>query len=233
MKDLERWEEASLSHREALALKGDDSVSLFSVLKAERTLCDWHDNTILDRVLRGCDKALYPFNNRATEHASASSSSSSSSFRDDEKDLGCGLLPYDASLLPVSPAWLLSVASFRSNANENRVSFIDRSKCGTVENSVDGVRGVNGVNGVNGDYRVGTGKDRLRVAYVSYDLNNHPMGHLTVGLMERHRRDHIEVLALSYGIDDKSVMRERLTRAPDKVSAGEGGGKERQRKRGR
>ena len=38
------------------------------------------------------------------------------------------------------------------------------------------------------DARVGSGfaAQRLRVAYISFDFNNHPMGRLTVGIMERH-----------------------------------------------
>ena len=41
------------------------------------------------------------------------------------------------------------------------------------------------------------------------------MGHLTVGLLERHRRDRFHVTALSYGRDDQSEMRKRLIKAPD------------------
>jgi predicted O-linked N-acetylglucosamine transferase (SPINDLY family) len=56
---------------------------------------------------------------------------------------------------------------------------------------------------------------RLRVAYVSADFHAHPTAFLTAGLFERHDRSRVEVIGVSYGADDGSEMRRRLTRAFD------------------
>ena len=57
--------------------------------------------------------------------------------------------------------------------------------------------------------------DRIRVAYVSSDFREHPLGHLMAGLFERHDRSHFEISALSTGPSDGSAMRQRLEKAFD------------------
>ena len=57
--------------------------------------------------------------------------------------------------------------------------------------------------------------DRIRVAYVSPDLREHPVGHLMAGIFERHDRTRFETTGLSLGVDDGSRLRERMTRAFD------------------
>jgi protein O-GlcNAc transferase len=52
--------------------------------------------------------------------------------------------------------------------------------------------------------------DRLRIAYLSADFNEHPMAHLTAGLYEHHDRSQFEVTAISFGRDDNSQIRRRL-----------------------
>jgi protein O-GlcNAc transferase len=42
---------------------------------------------------------------------------------------------------------------------------------------------------------------RIRVAYVSSDLRDHPVAHLTAGLFERHDRSRFETIAISYKSD--------------------------------
>jgi protein O-GlcNAc transferase len=51
---------------------------------------------------------------------------------------------------------------------------------------------------------------RIRVAYLSADLNDHPVAHLTAGMFPRHDRSRFEVFAISFGIEKPSEMRERL-----------------------
>lgn len=55
--------------------------------------------------------------------------------------------------------------------------------------------------------------DRIRIAYVSADLREHPVGQLVAGVIERHDRHRFETFAISIGVDDGSRMRERMTRA--------------------
>lgn len=58
--------------------------------------------------------------------------------------------------------------------------------------------------------------DRIRLAYVSPDLREHPVGHLMAGIFERHDKTHFETVAISLGIDDGSRLRERMVRSFDR-----------------
>jgi protein O-GlcNAc transferase len=55
--------------------------------------------------------------------------------------------------------------------------------------------------------------DRLRVAYLSADFNEHPTAYLTAGLFECHDTSHFEITALSFGQNDNSPPRRRLEAA--------------------
>ena len=55
--------------------------------------------------------------------------------------------------------------------------------------------------------------DRLRVAYLSADFNDHPTAYLTAGLFEQHDRTRFEITALSFGQNDHSPPRRRLEAA--------------------
>ncbi len=64
----------------------------------------------------------------------------------------------------------------------------------------------------NGDrYR----HDRIRLAYVSPDLREHPVGHLMAGIFEQHDRNRFELIAISLGPNDGSSLRERMVRSFD------------------
>ena len=47
----------------------------------------------------------------------------------------------------------------------------------------------------------------MTVAYLSYDFRDHPMGHLTRGLVTGHDRERFKTVAVSYGKDDGSKHR--------------------------
>jgi protein O-GlcNAc transferase len=55
--------------------------------------------------------------------------------------------------------------------------------------------------------------DRLRIAYLSADFNEHPTAYLTAGLFERHDKSRFEITALSFGQNDNSPARRRLEAA--------------------
>lgn len=55
--------------------------------------------------------------------------------------------------------------------------------------------------------------DRLRVAYLSADFNEHPTAYLMAGLFEQHDRSRFEITALSFGQNDNSPVRRRLEAA--------------------
>lgn len=52
--------------------------------------------------------------------------------------------------------------------------------------------------------------DRIRIAYVSPDMREHPVGHLMAGIFERHDRTRFETIAISIGINDNSRLRQRM-----------------------
>jgi protein O-GlcNAc transferase len=55
--------------------------------------------------------------------------------------------------------------------------------------------------------------DRLRVAYLSADFNEHPTAYLTAGLFEQHDKSRFEITALSFGQNDNSPAQRRLEAA--------------------
>jgi protein O-GlcNAc transferase len=58
--------------------------------------------------------------------------------------------------------------------------------------------------------------DRIRLAYISPDLREHPVGHLMTGVFEHHDRSRFELIAVSLGIDDGSRIRGRMLAAFDR-----------------
>lgn len=51
---------------------------------------------------------------------------------------------------------------------------------------------------------------KIKLAYVSPDLREHPVGHLMAGIFEHHDKSRFETVAISLGIDDKSRLRGRM-----------------------
>jgi predicted O-linked N-acetylglucosamine transferase (SPINDLY family) len=56
-------------------------------------------------------------------------------------------------------------------------------------------------------------KEKIRIAYLSPDFRNHPVSLLTAELYELHDKNKFEIIAFSFGVDDKSHMRLRLSQA--------------------
>jgi predicted O-linked N-acetylglucosamine transferase (SPINDLY family) len=59
-------------------------------------------------------------------------------------------------------------------------------------------------------------KEKIRIAYFSPDFRNHAVSYLTAELYELHDRNKFEIIAFSFGVDDKSEMRSRLSKAFDR-----------------
>ncbi len=67
------------------------------------------------------------------------------------------------------------------------------------------------------DFRFTPGpRKRLRVGYVSGDYFNHAVAYLMGELFELHDRSQVEVIAYSYGPDDKSAIRKRIETTCDR-----------------
>ncbi len=56
-------------------------------------------------------------------------------------------------------------------------------------------------------------KEKIRIGYFSADFRNHAVSILAAELFELHDKSKFEIFALSYGIDDESPIRSRLTKA--------------------
>jgi protein O-GlcNAc transferase len=57
--------------------------------------------------------------------------------------------------------------------------------------------------------------ERIRLAYISPDLREHPVGHLMAGVFEHHDRSRFETFAISLGADDGSRLRGRMLKSFD------------------
>ncbi len=55
--------------------------------------------------------------------------------------------------------------------------------------------------------------DRIRLAYLSADYHSHATAFLTAGLFEAHDKSRFETVAISFGPDETSAMRDRLANA--------------------
>ena len=66
--------------------------------------------------------------------------------------------------------------------------------------------------------------ERIRVAYVSGDFRNHPVASLMADVLESHDRSRVEIVAMSFGLNDGSAMRGRLKKAFDRFIDIEGMG---------
>ena len=61
-------------------------------------------------------------------------------------------------------------------------------------------------------------KPKLKIAYLSADFRLHPLAFLISELIELHDRTHFEIVAYSFGVDDKSKARARLIKAFDQFN---------------
>ena len=56
---------------------------------------------------------------------------------------------------------------------------------------------------------------KIKIAYVSPDFREHPVGHLMAGVIEQHDKTKFEVILISLGIDDQSSLRSRFIATAD------------------
>ncbi len=56
---------------------------------------------------------------------------------------------------------------------------------------------------------------KIRLAYVSPDLREHPVGHLMAAIFEKHDKNRFETIAISLGPNDSSRLRERMLNSFD------------------
>lgn len=59
-------------------------------------------------------------------------------------------------------------------------------------------------------------RQRIKIAYASFDFHEHATAYLIAGLLENHERTDFEITLLSYGKSDGSPMRQRLEQAVER-----------------
>jgi predicted O-linked N-acetylglucosamine transferase (SPINDLY family) len=64
-------------------------------------------------------------------------------------------------------------------------------------------------------HKAATPPDKLRIAYVSSDFRQHPVGTAIAELIESHDRTRFEIIGVSYGANDASDVRGRIVKAFD------------------
>jgi len=99
------------------------------------------------------------------------------------------------------PFPLLSIPSSPAQQKQCAESWVREKHPETSDNSNVGIRYTH---------------NKIRLAYVSADLREHPVGQLIVGVFEQHDKSRFETVAISLGIDDKSQIRARMLKAFDK-----------------
>ena len=133
------------------------------------------------------------------------------------------VLPYDSLLMPM-PAELqkrIAEAQCRTWNRIMRFNHVGRGCSGIIDRRVPSASpapcaGESGfvVKGMITEPAAAR-KQKLRIGYLSYDFSDHPMGHLTAGLLEHADRRRFEVHAYGYGPDDKSPQRQHIVRVSD------------------
>jgi protein O-GlcNAc transferase len=68
---------------------------------------------------------------------------------------------------------------------------------------------------INFRYELTHKNQKIRIGYLSADFRLHPLAFLISELIEIHDRSHFEIIAFSYGVNDKSSARTRLEKAFD------------------
>jgi len=180
-------------YHQALMIDANDAMTLFNLFKVRRQMCDWD----------GWDSISVPQMITRTTH-------------DFEKGPNTTMMPYDVTLLPVNKQLILNVAksnllSFQNLTPPQRTiqavkldqqlgehwkkrSLLKKQSTTTI-GTTETTETI--------DTTTTTRKRLpLNVAYYGYDFNNHPMGHLTLGLFERHHRQKVRVQCAPYGSDD-------------------------------
>ena len=195
-------EKAMELYRQALAIDSNDAMTLFNMFKINRQMCSW-DGWSEIHVPQMISRTIKDLNNGPNTT----------------------MMPYDITLMPVSKKLILKVAKsnlykmeglhppIRHPIDIENDQFIGIGQ-GKDNKRKDNKRKDNGKNN-------GKDKDKdergmaLNVGYYGYDFNNHPMGHLTLGLFELHDRQRVNVMCAPYGSDDDSLQRDLIIQACD------------------
>lgn len=75
------------------------------------------------------------------------------------------------------------------------------------------VRGIQPINKLMDQHIGSSPKNKLRIGYVSSDMNNHTVGEMLRGIFKRHDKTNFEIYIYSTGISDQSPVRKEIENA--------------------
>ncbi|GMH48034.1 hypothetical protein TL16_g00200 [Triparma laevis f. inornata] len=170
---------------------GNNLASLVNVWVAKRTLSDWNfDESIINTKIDGEVKERWHLIN-------GGQSSSPILSKAQILSTAPSLLPYDSLLLPLTtPKFRKEIALLTSYIYSKNIAsslFGGRTTRKTQK----------------------TPSTAINLVYVSYDFRDHPMGHLTRGLVTGHSKNSFIVGCVSYGEDDSSEHRRSFETSSD------------------
>ena len=185
-----RYEEAAVNHRKAIAVKTDMAPAHMNLANA---LCKL---TLLDQAKesyeRACDLAPEDAGLRSLYVGLKRRMCDWSNLAEQERKLTTTIETGKDGVLPFVPLVYLDVPQLQLRAAQRH---IERVKLEKLPKIWDGTV---------------YSHEKIRIAYLSADLQEHATAYLMAELFERHDRGRFEIAAFSWGRDDKSPMRRRL-----------------------
>ena len=114
----------------------------------------------------------------------------------------------------LADAWSSAIGALRMNARvispfalmATPASAADQLKCARIYAADRFAAARNGP-----ERRERASHGRIRIGYLSSDFREHPIAQLMAGVFDHHDRKRFETIAISYGKDDASAMRARLS----------------------
>ena len=194
LKDLQRKEEALADFDQALALRPDFANALFNrgvLLKDLKR----HDEALvnLDKVL-----ALQPHHEHALSEIACSAAMACNWGRGHiAADLREHIDKRISIIEPFVALGYCADAALLKTCSESFVQFRTATALMSFQRAKP------------------TPRDKIKIAYVSSDFREHAVAYLTAELFELHDRDRFEIVAASFGSDDRSPIRSRLENAFD------------------
>jgi predicted O-linked N-acetylglucosamine transferase (SPINDLY family) len=170
----------------ALELLPGDALTIANALQARRTLCAWHGMGELQQRLVA-----------ATKLELAGKEERNSTSGRSIKGPGVSLQPYDALLMPEISLEQQRDVAIAHASPWNSASLLRRrtellSACEEEEVTHP------------------PAAKKVRVLYLGFDFREHPMGHLTKGLVTGHNQEAFYTAVASYGDADGSPIRQRF-----------------------
>jgi predicted O-linked N-acetylglucosamine transferase (SPINDLY family) len=193
LKELKRFEEALLHYEKSLSLKPDYAEAWFNKGNALKDLKEY-------------DKAIVHFEKGLSLKSDIDwlsgdllhlkmKTCSWTSLRDDLKELSIKIIENQRVIQPFCLLALIDDSTLHKQSSEIYIKnkYLENLALGDIPKFAK--------------------KEKIRIAYFSADFRNHAVSILTAELFELHDKNRFEIIGISFGFDDKSPIRLRLSQA--------------------